>query len=253
MELYTFRIDKPQVKIINIGDVHYGNPQCDREGLRNIVNQIETHDNYYWISTGDLLEVALEGTKGDIYRSQSLQTELEEITKVLAPISSKCLGIVGSNHHERLERKAGLNLDYLLSMWLKVPYLGYFGFLRVVLQDIGFYICLHHGYGFGRTYGAKANAMANIGTVAKGFDIYMTGHTHTYTMFVDKDYMLDRKHLRIMNMNVYYVSTGHFLNYKDSYAEKKAMKPKPKCCATVDLKTTGAGKSKKIRICKIDI
>ena len=244
MKFITRCFDMPQIRIVNIGDVHYGSPDCDRGGLEKIVNIVRTQNDLYWISTGDLLNV---------YKSQSLQDELENITEILSPISKKCLGVVGSNHHDRLEKRIGLNLDLLLANWLDIPYLGYFGFLRVILNGIGFYICMHHSFGFGRTDGAKANVLARMGVMIKGFDLYMTGHTHSYMHFVDSDYVLDRKHHKVMNMITYYVCTGHFINYEGSYGEKMPLKAKPKCCAVVTLKSNGVGKYKSIEVGKIDI
>lgn len=253
MKLKTWNFDQDVISIVNLGDVHYGNPQSDRKGFQRVVDMIKDNENMYWVSTGDLLEVALIDSAGDVYNSQSLQTELDELVKILEPISHKCLGIVGSNHHDRLARKTGLNLDQLLADKLNIPYLGYFGFLRVVLNGVGFYISMHHSYGFGRTEGSKANTLAYIGNVVKGFDLYLTGHTHSFRYFLDEDYVLDRKHARVMKVLTHYVCTGHFLNYDGSYAEKRPLKPKPKCAAMVTLFGKRNGKHKEIRVDRIDV
>ena len=254
MRLHTVFIDKyPEISIINLGDVHFGNPNCDRKGFKNIVHIIKKTPNMYWVSTGDLLEVALKGSLGDVYKSQPLQEELQSIVDILSPIRKKCLGIVGSNHHDRLERETGLNLDHVICAWLGIPYLGYFGFLRIVVQNVGFYLCLHHGFGFGRSPGAKVNNMAYIGQVAKGFDVYLTGHTHSFSILTDTDWILDRKHYKMVKRDVYYVCTGHFLNYKDSYAERKALKPKPKWCARLDLISKGNPSCKKIKVGHLEV
>ena len=254
MKLQTIRIDNTdRISIVNIGDVHFGNPNCDREGFRNIVKKIKNEKDTYWVSTGDLLEVALIGSLGDVYKSQSLQDELQEVADILKPISKKCLGIVGSNHHERLEKKTGLNLDSVISMWLGIPYLGYFGFLRIIVKGIGFYICMHHGFGFGRSQGSKTNNMLHIGQVVKGFDVYLTGHSHSYSVIPETDRILDRKHNKVVERNVYYVCTGHFLNYKGSYAEKKALKLKPKWCAKIDLIANGNPAHKCIKVNPLEV
>lgn len=254
MKLKTIRIDNTdKISIVNIGDVHYGHPNCDREGFKNVVKKIRNEKNMYWVSTGDLLEVALINSLGDVYKSQSLQDELQEVADILKPISKKCFGIVGSNHHERLEKKTGLNLDSVISMWLGIPYLGYFGFLRIIVKGIGFYICMHHGFGFGRSQGSKANNMLHMGQVVKGFDIYLTGHSHSYSVIPETDRILDRKHNKVVERNVYYVCTGHFLDYKGSYAEKKALKLKPKWCAKIDLIANGNPAHKCIKVNPLEV
>jgi len=237
MKLKTVKLDNTdKILVYNIGDVHYGNENCDREAFKKVVDEIENNPNAYWLSTGDLLEVSLKDSLGDVYKSLSLNEELNEILEILRPIKHKCFGIVGSNHHYRVEKRIGLNFDALLCKLLEVDYLGLTGYLRIIVGNVGYYLALHHGIGYGKSKGIKANNLVYFGNVAKGFDIYMIGHLHSFMYFVENDLVLDKKHNKVSNIYSHYVITGHFLKYRSSYAERKLLKPTPIGCAVLELK-----------------
>lgn len=232
LKTYTFN---NSIKLVNFGDLHIGNKYCDIKGLKKVVDYIKNNDDVYWLSSGDILEVNLKSNKTFDYEGKSLQKEIQEACDLLEPIRQKCLGIVGSNHHKRIERAVGLNLDGMLSRLLSIPYLGVTGFLRIICDGCGYFVCIHHSTGFGRTRGAKANAAKKLNEVFKGYDIYLNGHTHCFQYFIDVDTILDRKHYKNMNINSYIITTGHYLDYRNSYAEEMLLPPAPKGSVIVGL------------------
>ena len=249
MKIKTIKFDDTkQIKVLNVGDVHYGNPCCDRKAFKEAIDYIKLEKDCYWISTGDLLEVAIKDSLSDVYKSLNLYDEIKDIVDLLEPIKHKCLGIVGSNHHYRVERKIGLNLDALLCEFLQIPYLGIIGYLRIIVGNIGYFVALHHGYGAGRTKGSKVNKLENFGNVAKGFDVYMMGHVHFFDFFIDKDLIIDKKHNKVVNCISYYITTSHFLNYRDSYGERLLLDSSPKGCAMITLFGGNSVKNKKVKV-----
>lgn len=108
--MHTYKFNE-SVKIVNLGDVHRGNKNCNTKLLKKNIDYILANDDVYWVSTGDLLEVALKSSKSSCYDSSSLDDETDDLTKELSPISHKCLGFVRSNHHNRLYKDSGLSLD----------------------------------------------------------------------------------------------------------------------------------------------
>jgi len=227
--------DSYKIKIVNLGDVHFGNPFCDWTGFFKIVDYIQRHPDVYWVSTGDILEVNTKNNKTFDHDGMSLQEELTEVCDALKPIAEKCLGIVGSNHHYRVQRQIGLSLDALLAELLGIPFLGFSGFLRIVVGNIGYFIAMHHSMGFGKSRGAKVNNLQRLGDIYKGYDLYLTGHTHCYTTFIDSNIILDRKHYCNMEVKARYVTTGHYLDYEGSYAEMGMLTPAPKGSAEITL------------------
>ena len=150
------------IEIVNIGDLHRGDKCCDYQSFYNVVEYIANNKNTYWVSTGDLLNVALKSSKSDVYSSLSVKEELKLFIEEISQISNKCLGIVGSNHHRRFEREVGLSLDEILCVQTDLPYLGDIGVIDCTCGGCSYFIALHHGVGGGRTIGAKSNELVRF-------------------------------------------------------------------------------------------
>ena len=215
-KLQTFKLIPQQadyIEIVNLGDIHWGNANCDRKSFIDVINYIKDNPNVYWVSTGDLLEISTKDSKSFDYNASNPQNEFNEMLDILKPISNKCLGFVRSNHHKRIQKSVGIDLDKAIANLLNIPLLGTTGFLRVVVGNCGYFLCLHHGIGGGSKLGSKANNTLQMGINFKGFDVYLSGHNHTNFVHVSLDYVLDRKHYKLIPNPVYYVCAGHFLNY----------------------------------------
>lgn len=213
--------------IANLGDLHYGHAACDRAAVARIVEYIMCTQNLYWVSTGDLLEINIKTSKYYTYDGLAPAAELTELVKLLKPIRHKCLGITYSNHHDRIKTAVGLSIDEILARELNIHVLGEFGMFYVRVGNIGYYICMHHGAGAGRTEGAKANVLERIGDIKRGFDVYLTGHTHSNDYKLREQHIVDRKHQRLVCYPTHYACTGHYLTYDDSYATKTLLRPAP--------------------------
>jgi hypothetical protein len=236
---YEFSDD---IRIFNLGDVHRGDLCCDDSLFRKAVKEIAGGPGCYWVSTGDLLNCAFKDSVSDSYKSKPLGVEFRELTSELAPIASKCLGFVKSNHHARFERVAGMSLDEMLADTLKIPFLGGSGVINVTVGRASYYIALHHGIGGGKMRGGKTNNLERLEAIYPGADIYMEGHTHTYEFFVNEAHFINRKLHLLSAYQAHFCTTGHFLHWKDSYGEDKKLRPGVKGCAVITLKSlSGAG------------
>jgi len=222
------------IRIFNIGDVHRGNHNCNTQFLRNVVQIIADNPNYYWISTGDLLEVATKASVSSVYESINVQSELELLVRDLSPIKDKCLGFVASNHHNRIDKESGVSLDKYIATSLSIPFLGITGIIRVSILTGHYYICLHHGIG-GGTHGGKLNNAMRVASNYLGADIYMSGHTHTYSHSTFLQQVISRKKMVVRKILSHVVITGHCLSWEGSYAEKMALHPAPIGFSYVDL------------------
>lgn len=236
------------VRLLNLGDVHRGDVTHDNEAFQRVLAFIEDSRDVVWVSTGDLLNVALASSPSDVYRSLSLQEEFDALVKELTPIASRCLGVVASNHHNRFDRAVGMSLDRLLCRELGVPYLGKTGVINVVAGRSSYMIAVAHGYGGGRTRGGKTNNLARFAQIYPGADVYLKGHTHTYEFFIGESFVLDRKRAAVRLARSYYVTTGHFLSWRDSYAEQREYEPAPCGAALLTLCARGVGKFSEKRV-----
>ena len=229
------------VNLYNLGDVHLGDDACDRSLFEKAVNAIKEDPFARWVSTGDLLNVALVGSKSNSHHSMNLQEELELLVDYLNPIVDKCLGLVGSNHHKRLDRMAGMHLDKLLGNILGIPYLGAIGRLVITCGRASYWVMFHHGVGMGSTPGAKANGQERLLNLIPGYDLYLSGHTHSRMLAEATQPYVDRKRIRETKIHQYKQTTGHFISYDDSYAADMALKEMPKGMSTCVLYANNNG------------
>lgn len=241
MKVAIYHFDK-SIQVVNLGDIHFANRFCDRALVKRNIEFIRGHPEVYWYSTGDLLEAAVPGCPGWGDADMSTDEEKEQLCEWLLPIANKCLGFVRSNHHRRVKRAAGLSLDKIIADKTGIPFLGATGVLCLIVGRAAYYIVLHHGVGFGRKDGAKAGNLTEPFLVMPGADIYSLGHTHSYMNIKNSTYYLDRKRQRCAEMEVDFVYTGHYLNYSDSYADDKLLRPKPKGSSIISLRYCETGK-----------
>lgn len=235
------------IEIMDIGDVHRGSKACDVDLFHKTINYVADHDNCYWVSTSDILETALrKDSFGAIYHSMTLQEELDCVVDELRPIANKCLGFVASNHHKRLEKSVGLNLDLVLSQRLNIPFLGVSGIIQAVCDKNSYFIHMHHGMGGGSTPGAKTNASFKTSNVLVDADLYLSGHTHCYNHFSYEVDTIDRKRNKVATVLSHFVTTGHYLTYEKCYAIEALYKKAPKCAALITLKGHSSGFKKLI-------
>lgn len=243
---YKFKND---VSIVNLGDIHRGNNNCDTNLLKKNIKRIAENDNVYWVSTGDMLETAIKSSKSSCYEASTPQEELETLTEEIKPIRKKCLGFVASNHQDRIKKDVGLSLDKALASYSKIPYLGICATIKVTCGRLSYFINMHHGVG-GGTSGNKVNRALMLAQNNLGCDLYLTGHTHTYASVPDIQTVLDRKRDKFTDIMTHHVTTGHYLIYEGSYAESMGLKKKPCGSAIVHLKCNNSGqqKNKKIKV-----
>ncbi len=242
---YRFSHD---IELYNIGDVHRGDQACDVALYLKTIEAVKENPFARWVSTGDLLNVALFGSKSDAYYSKNVGQEVEELSEELAPIADKCLGFVGSNHHDRFDRAVGMSLDRLLAQLLRLPYLGSVGKFVVTCGRASYWIAMHHGTGGGRTTGAKANIQDRLMELAPCFDVYLSGHTHTYMVSPSAQRYPDRKRLLEAPLQQWRVTTGHFLDYDKSYAGRLMLREMPKGAAVLHLRHAESGNARNKKV-----
>lgn len=235
------------VSIMNLGDLHRGNVAFNKGLFYKCVERIRKDDRTYWLSTGDLLEMALKDSIGDVYTAQNPECEFYQLIDELDCIKHKFLGLVESNHHHRFLKSVGMSLDRLMvdvmfgRGYAKQYFLGAFGVIKVTCGQASYYIGMTHGTGGGKMRGGKVNNTARLVNVLGGCDVYLDGHTHTYNAFPDLIYFLDKKRGRLTQTQAEFVTTGHFLNYFDSYGVGRYI-PSPPGAALIKLKYSGHGR-----------
>ena len=237
------------IKIYNLGDIHRGNNNCDTDLLAKNIALIKDDPYAYWVSTGDLLETAIKSSKSSCYEATTPEEELDALSAELKPIRKKCLGFVASNHQDRIKKEVGLSLDKVLADRAKIKFLGISAVIKVVCGRAAYFIFMHHGVG-GGTDGNKVNRAMKLAQNVHGADIYLTGHTHSFNHVPDIQVVLDRKRDKKTEIISHHITTGHYLQYKGSYAESMGLKAKPTGSAVILLgaSPTGNQNNKKIKV-----
>jgi len=237
--MHTFRFDQG-ITLVNLGDIHRGSMHCDVKLVRQHIERIADSPDTYWVSTGDMMETAIKTSKSSCYEASSPQEELDALAKELQPIRKKCLGFVASNHQNRIKKDVGLELDKYLAVAARIPFLGIGAVIKVVCGRTAYFVKMHHGVG-GGTDGNKVNRAMKLAQNTLGADIYLTGHTHSFSYVQDVQTLIDRKRDKLTDLVSHHITTGHYLKYKGCYAEDMGLKEKPRGCVVVGLSANGCG------------
>ena len=128
----------------------------------------------------------------------------------MKPITDKCLGLVGSNHHGRFDGAVGMSLDGILSDKMKIP-LGKLGIINITCGSASYYVAMHHGGGGGKRRGSKSANLEELGDLLPSADIYMEGHTHTFDSFINEVPYIDKKRGNLKYYKAYFITTWAFL------------------------------------------
>lgn len=230
MKYISRKVDHCNIEVVCISDWHAGSRNFDIKSAKKLINYINSHDNVYVISVGDLTNNALKNSKSDVYTSLSPSEEIDMVCgdELLGSISKdKWLLMTSGNHGNRTTREVGLSVDEIIAERLGVKHLfcPYLTVLNLQLPDNSYYITVHHGAGGGGTIGGKANTLAKLSNIVIGTDIVIMGHTHSPMMIPRLQYLVDKKHNAVVQQVTYMINAGTLHNYDDSYAEEKMLQP----------------------------
>jgi len=253
MKIRKFDFDH-EIHLWNLGDVHRGDEACDVPALMKTVEQIRQDPLARWVSTGDLLNVGITASKTGPYHSMNVKAESDALVRELGPIGDKFLGMVKSNHHDRIDRAVGLPLDeYLFDKmgWPKHLYMGALGVVAIGVRGSTYYVCLHHGIGGGRRRGGKVNSAEEPSIIIPGADLYLSGHSHSCCSFKNKGYSINKFKFALIEYTFTVAVTGHYLQYLDCYAPDLLYRPMPIGSTVVILPVVPSGRTTEKRI-KVD-
>lgn len=239
-----------EVRIALLGDLHIGNKASRYQQLVKTLS-----DEYYFILLGDLLDVNLKDSFGDVYSNDSLERELEVLENFFKQYSNKILGMVSGNHEKRIKRRIGINLLKIYADKYSIPYDE-----NILIIDLNYKIpnsgqgmrrrfnavfCIAHGYTFSRTIGGKINGNAQLLQVVSNADVYITGHTHTPSWFKSGIHEYDRRNKKIILRSRHFITVPAWLGY-DDFAESRLMSPSG--VSFVEIILTGRQKEKIIEV-----
>jgi hypothetical protein len=230
-------VQRDELTIVALGDIHLGHINCDKSVLNNVIDYIKDND-VYWVGGGDYGDSIVPNDKRFDYRAidtefKTPREQYREIEKLFTPIKNKCLGLLDGNHDIIHWKKNSIH-NYVeeLSERLNVPYLTIDAYLRLMFPSFDnacFDIYTHHGWSGSRTKSSRVKNISDLATVFPYADLYLMFHMHdigiadkTANLYIDDN-------MEIRDKLSWFVFGGNFLRgyMKNtvSYVEEKTYRP----------------------------
>ena len=226
----SFKAD--EVKLIPLGDIHLGEAGCDTKLLKGTLDYIKKSDSQV-IGMGDYINAGTRNSVSDIYsETMNPMEEYETMIEYLEPIKENIWGFLVGNHEYRIWRESGINVAKFMAKELDTKYLGFSIFTKLKVKNQNYSIYATHGSSGAWTPEGKLRAVRKLGESFDA-DVYLMGHVHDLSVQSEERRAINYKNKVIDRRKRYYVITGHFLNYEDSYAEMRNMKPGKKGIAKI--------------------
>lgn len=216
------------IEIYSIHDLHYGNEQFDLNRWKKLKTEILAEPNRYCIFVGDLMEMAVPGSKSDVF-SQTVPPEAQKewVSYEMGELAERIIAVVSGNHeHNRATKLCGLYPLYDACCWAKVQDKYRENFAVV---DIGVSVRQetqgrqYHYAGF-VTHKAKDLKNWSTADTLEGFDFMLYGHDHDPKEHARAHLIYDGKNKIVRTKSIETVNAGSFLSY-GGYAARAAYRP----------------------------
>lgn len=202
--------------IYPLGDVHKGARMHHRDRWRGWLDYLVDAPGASLLGTGDFLNVAIVGSKSDVYDERMTVGEAKrELIQELKPLAdeNRIDALIPGNHENRISRAVGDCPIHDVADMLAVPYIEAAALIVYHVGDQEYELYLRHGTGNGQSLVTLSKA----GSVIRA-DVYVTGHTHRQAATADDFFV--RKGAGVLREKRYFVSSGSFLGYEKYAAER---------------------------------
>lgn len=227
-----------ELHILPLADTHIGDIHSDFKRLREQLDWVMGSENRYVILNGDLVDMAVRNSIGDIY-SQNLtpMQGLEQCVKVFGPVKDRILAVQPGNHELRIWKTDGIDFTQILCKQLGIgdrysnaSSLIFVRFGKLERRGGGnhgrpscYTIFCEHGSGGGRTEGTKINRLVQMASIIDA-DVYVHSHTHTPIVTKNAYFRVSAANSSIRKVDRLFVNTSSLLEY-GGYGELQGFKP----------------------------
>lgn len=171
--------DLEYINIYPLGDLHKGSPLFDEELYQKWKKTVLSDPNGYVLYVGDMMDIALKGSKTNSYMALCSPAEQKEwLANELKFFEDRLLGAVQGNHEVRItnttsecplyDAMAKVDLEHLYRENLALIKVN-FGKKRSDRQ-FSYVLALMHGQSRGK--------VENFSYAIDGVDVFFTGHDH---------------------------------------------------------------------------
>jgi len=233
-------IDANEAYLVPIGDVHLGDHAFTKESERKLKGYIEwirKTPNAVSIIMGDIFNTATRQSKTSPFDSISLRDEIRNAIRLFEPIKDKIIGVIDGNHEARAEDYMGYSPLIHFCDVLGLRYLRYSGVFKINVgfikrnvypgptARISYIIYAHHTTGGGTTKGGRLNRVVKLSDIIINADIYLGAHNHDLIASPSERFVVDRRSGKVSRIRQVFVDCGSYLDWNNSYAEKKMYPP----------------------------
>lgn len=229
--------DFDSIHILTLADTHIGDIHSDFNKLREQLDWVAAEPNRFIILNGDLVDMAVRASIGDIYSQNLMPMQaLEQCVKIFSPYKDRILAVQPGNHELRIWKTDGIDFTQLLchqlqigdrcsnaSTLLFIRFGEHKGNDRQHGRPICYTIYCVHGSGGGKKEGGKINRLAELAAIIDA-DVYVHSHTHLPAVFKEGFYRVSAANSSVARVDKLFVNTSAFLEY-GGYGELQSFKP----------------------------
>ena len=199
-----------------LSDLHLGSSHCNLDFFDKWCKQFEkAPDNKAIYLLGDLLE--FNSTKIDAYSSMmSTHDALERLIELLEPYKEYIRYVCTGNHEARTIKDFNYDITKQIALRLDANYTRNDFFDKIIENDKELVIYGKHGTRVSKNPLLSMNNFVNDMNHINA-DIYACGHNHYSSFYSQYERAFDK------GKRAYYLFTGHFLDYYNSYAHNKGL------------------------------
>jgi len=213
--------------IVPFSDIHLGNKYFkEKEFLENLEWAYDK-SNVVLALNGDLIESKTRSRKGDgIFTQSNPQSQMDKITTLFKPFADqgRIIAMTNGNHEDAITLETGIDITAIMAKQLKVPYLKNGGFFTVKAFKQSYDFYMTHGSSGATLPYTKSKACRDLSTFIEA-DVYLYGHVHAKEHATQEIYTIDHRKRIVDTKTRHFVLTGHYLDYVNSYAQMKSMRP----------------------------
>lgn len=213
--------------LIPFGDLHIGSPYAAISKIEKWIPWI-LENNAWVIGMGDWTEAATRYSVGaGVYeQTMTVDDQIEYLHKLFKPVADKglLLGIIEGNHEFRTFKEVGVNISKQLCRLLRVTFMGYGGYSRLVVNNHGYTVYATHGSTGSTLPHTKIKSCIDLARIYEA-DLYLMGHVHELADYTYKIRYFDTKNKKVSKKKKHFVLTGAYVEYEGSYAEQKNLIP----------------------------
>lgn len=163
------------VHLYIISDAHIGAHGFQKAEFKKYIKAIERDDKAAVVVLGDLIDNAVQGSKGCVFSQRMMpQKQVEQIIELLYPIREKIIFFCIGNHEERTFRQTGSDPGYTMCLGLDCidKYNYVHGFITIATKGKTYKIYATHNIG---------KSESKLKTMARAHpdcDLIIGGHIH---------------------------------------------------------------------------